>query len=78
MWKNIIEPDGPQMTIWHMRIRWWMPKATNTYSEYVTLHAFPQQQWLHERAIPRSGIVAVKLTVSHQVKKFPTLMETES
>jgi len=23
--------------------------ATDTYSEYVILIAFPQQQWLHER-----------------------------
>ena len=25
-------------------------KATDTHSEYVTLIAFPLQQWLHERA----------------------------
>jgi hypothetical protein len=28
----------------------WIPKATNTYSEYVIHIAFPLQQWLHERA----------------------------
>jgi hypothetical protein len=27
-----------------------LPKATNTYSEYVILIAFPQQQWLHQCA----------------------------
>jgi hypothetical protein len=27
----------------------WIPLATNTYSQYVTLTAFPLQQWLHER-----------------------------
>ena len=37
------------MTIWHMRIAWWMPKAANTISEYVILIAFPLQQWLRER-----------------------------
>jgi len=26
------------------------PEATNTRSEYVILIAFPQQQWLQERA----------------------------
>ena len=26
----------------------WIPKATDTHSEYVILLAFPQQQWLHE------------------------------
>jgi len=25
-------------------------KFTDTHSEYVILNAFPQQQWLHERA----------------------------
>ena len=24
MWKNIIEPDRPQMTIWRMRISCWI------------------------------------------------------
>ena len=38
------------MTIWRMRTVCWIPKATNTHSEYVILFAFPLQQWLHERA----------------------------
>jgi len=38
----------PQITIWHMLIAYWIPKATNTHSCCVTLIAFPQQQWLHE------------------------------
>jgi hypothetical protein len=38
------------MTVWRMRIAWWMPEATNTHSEYVILIAFALQQWLHERA----------------------------
>jgi hypothetical protein len=50
MWKNTVEPGRPQMTIWRMRIAYWIPQATNTHSEYVTLSAFPLQQWLHERA----------------------------
>ena len=32
---------SPQMTVWRMRIAYWIPKAANTYSEYVTLIAFP-------------------------------------
>jgi hypothetical protein len=32
-----------------MRIACWIPKATDTHSEYVIVVAFPQQQWLHER-----------------------------
>jgi hypothetical protein len=33
-----------------MRIACWIPKATETHSEYVILIAFPPQQWLHERS----------------------------
>ena len=33
-----------------MRVACWIPKATNTHSEYEILFAFPLQQWLHERA----------------------------
>ena len=41
---------GHKMTIWRMRIACWIPKATNTHSQYVILIALPQQQCLHERA----------------------------
>ena len=44
MWKIFAEPGRPEMTIWRMRITWWMPKAKNTISEYVILIAFPLQQ----------------------------------
>jgi hypothetical protein len=39
-WKNVVEPDRPRMTIWRMRIAGWIPKATNTNSEYVIIVAF--------------------------------------
>ena len=42
MWKNIVEPDRSQITIWYMGI------ATKTHSEYVILLAFPFLQRLHE------------------------------
>jgi len=48
MWKNTA--DRSEMAIWRMRITCRIPKATNIHSEYVTLIAFPLQQWLHERA----------------------------
>jgi hypothetical protein len=38
------------MTTWRMHIACWIPKTTNTLSEYVMLMAFPLQQWLHEHA----------------------------
>jgi hypothetical protein len=40
MWKNIVDPDMPQMTMLLMRIVCWVPNATNTHSEYVILIAF--------------------------------------
>jgi hypothetical protein len=50
MWKNMVEPDRPQMTIWRMRIAWWLPEATDIHSEYVILIALPRQCMFHERA----------------------------
>jgi hypothetical protein len=44
MWKNNVQPGRPQMTIWRMRLVCWIPKATNTQSEYVLVTAFPLQQ----------------------------------
>jgi len=41
MWKNIVQPGRPQMTIWRMRIVCCIPKATNTHSDCVILIAFP-------------------------------------
>jgi len=48
--KNVVEPDRPQMTTWRMRNACWIPKATNTHQDYVTLIAIPLQKWLQERA----------------------------
>ena len=35
MCKNIVELNGPQLTVWHVRVACWIPKATNTLSGYV-------------------------------------------
>jgi hypothetical protein len=35
MWENLVEPGSSHMKIWGMRIAFWLPKATNTHSEYV-------------------------------------------
>jgi len=37
------------MPIWRMHNARWIPKATNTFSEYVIFIAFLLQQLLHER-----------------------------
>jgi hypothetical protein len=55
MWKNTVKTSRPQMAIWRMRIEWWMPKATNIHSEYVTIIYFPLQQWLQEQ--PRCYVI---------------------
>jgi len=44
MWKNVVEPDRPQMTIWRMLIACWVPKAANTHALVCNTHAFPLQQ----------------------------------
>jgi hypothetical protein len=33
MWKNILEPERPQMTIWFICPSHWIPKATNTHTQ---------------------------------------------
>ena len=48
MWENTVEPGRSRMTVWRMRIGRWIPKATNTLSEYEIVMAFLLQQWLHE------------------------------
>jgi len=51
MWKNILEADRLQITVWRMRIAYWIPKAINTQSDYVIFTALPLQKWLRERAL---------------------------
>ena len=41
MWENVVEPSRPQITTWRTHILRWVPKATNTLSEYEILIAFP-------------------------------------
>jgi len=40
MWKNKVEPDRPQMTVWRMCFAYWVSKATDTPSEHIILNAF--------------------------------------
>ena len=49
MWENMAERGRPQTTIWFMRTACLVTEATNTYSEYIIVIAFPLQQLLHER-----------------------------
>jgi hypothetical protein len=36
MWKNIVGPNRPKITIRRMRVISWIPKSRDTHSEYVT------------------------------------------
>jgi hypothetical protein len=40
MWKNIVESDRPQMTIWRMPFECWVTEATDLHSECVILNCF--------------------------------------
>ena len=63
MWKITSEPEWSQMTIWCMRIACWVPRATNTHSEYVMLISFPLQQMLPESAsMSRHTFIACLVT----------------
>jgi hypothetical protein len=66
MWKNIVEPGRPQMTIWRMRVAYSLPKVTNTPREYVVLSAFPLQQWLQDRVSLRYTYIACLVTLFSQ------------
>jgi hypothetical protein len=48
----MVEPDTPQMTIWHMHFAYQTTKAADTHSEstYVITITLPRQQWLSESA----------------------------
>jgi len=66
MWKNVVELDRLQITIYRMQMAYWILKTTDTHSVYVTFTAFPQQQLLHERVyllhyvlLSRSALVAL-------------------
>ena len=43
MYRNNVELDRLQTTVWSKRVPCWIPKATNTHSQYVVLLHFPLQ-----------------------------------
>jgi len=45
----IVEAERPQLTLWRMRIAYWITKATDTNTWYAILIAFLRKQRLHER-----------------------------
>ena len=65
VWKNIVEPGRPQMTIWRKRISRWVPKATNTDLEYVISIAFPLLQRL---TVPLRCVLCTLTALLHIVE----------
>jgi hypothetical protein len=73
-----------------MRFACWITKATDTYSEYVTLVAFPRQQWLRQRATRLRHTYTAPLVdalITHSCKRncrckiykpFPTIIRQQS
>ena len=43
MEQKMLERGRKQMAIWRTRAAFWIPKATDTHSEYVILIVFPRQ-----------------------------------
>jgi hypothetical protein len=67
MWKNILEPGRPQMTICRMRIACWQTQAPSRHSEYVIIIVFTLKQWSQERiAVLRCTCIA-RLVDQNQV-----------
>ena len=57
MWKNVVQPDKPKMTIWRKRIACWVPEATNTQSESVILILFHGNN--DRKNVPQCDVIAL-------------------
>jgi hypothetical protein len=44
MWKNMVQPDRPQRTVWRMHIAFWVTNTRDTHSEYEIFIASVRQQ----------------------------------
>ena len=74
VWKNIAQPDRPQMTniTLHMQFACWKTSTTDTHSEYVVLIAFPHKQWLRESAaMLQNTYIACLLNIRKAMFQIP-------
>jgi hypothetical protein len=74
LWDNVENFDTARQAadyslIQRMRIVCWVPRATNTHSEYVMLLAFPSSQRLRERASELRYTYIVCLATRHRRAK---------
>jgi hypothetical protein len=68
---NMVGLDKPCMAVRHIRLACWIPKATNTHSQYVISIASPRQWWFRERtSILRYTYVACLVCLVLEILKF--------
>ena len=66
--KNNVKPDRPQMTIWRMRVACWIPKSSNTRSEYVNSYCFYSATKV---TLKRSSVVFMRTYIASVVIVSP-------
>jgi hypothetical protein len=74
MWKNVVEPDRPQMTIRRMRSACQVANAKiDIPLESLTLVTFPWQQWWRERAsmLRYTYTVLFEFKIGHAINSRP-------
>ena len=65
-------------TVWRILISRWIPKATNTHSQYVIFIAFPLQIWIHESAsMLRYTYIAFLFPTEYRLLFFIKLHEVD-
>jgi hypothetical protein len=70
--ENTVEPDRRKTIKWGMRIASWIPKATNTHSEYVIRIDFPLHKWLKERSsVLGRGYIEARSDTTQQSGQTP-------
>jgi len=63
IWQDRVEPDRPQMTVRYTRTTCYIPKATNTHSEYINIYC-----------IPTAAMVEGRLLINRFIRTFPVLL----
>jgi len=64
MWKNMLEPDRSQMTIWRMRITCWIPKSTRARARAHTHTHTHTQTHTHSLKICNTYCFSMAITFS--------------
>jgi len=80
MWKNIVEPERPQMTAWYGAKEEKAICTSGNWGNYADIHsqyliptAFLWQEWLRERVTLRYIYIAYLVTVAMDLAKHRNL-----